>query len=118
MTNKPFTIKEDKYLECDPEVQFINQEQDILDLMGSAYPLRKYIIYQSNLNPDFFDLSSGIAGGILQKIVNYHIKAAFIVDYKSIKSERFKELIYETNTNEEYRFFESEEEGLRWLLEE
>lgn len=118
MQNKPYSLKDNSYVECEPNVQFIKSGQDILDIYGSMYPLGKLLIYQRNLNPDFFDLSTGLAGDILQKLVNYHIQTAFVIEYDSIKSERFKELMYETSTNNEYRFFESSDNARKWLVEE
>lgn len=106
------------HLEINPDNQIINKEQDLLDIIGFCFDNRKLIIHQNNLDPKFFDLSTKFAGDILQKLVNYQIKTAFIIDTKSIKSEKFKELIYETNGNDDYRFFDSKEAALEWLITE
>ena len=115
MKKDRFQIIDKKYLECNPEIAFINTEQDILDLIGASFQYRKIIIYQTNLDPKFFDLSSGLAGIVLQKLAQYQIQTAFIINLESIQSERFKELIYETNSNDEYRFFGSKNEASQWL---
>jgi len=36
---------------------------------------------KSAICDDFFDLSTGLAGEILQKFVNYHVKIAIVGDF-------------------------------------
>ncbi len=106
-----------KYFECDSKT-ILNEENDVLRLFEKQYPISKLLVHQSNLSPDFFNLKTGLAGGILQKLANYHVQTAFILDFASIESERFKELIYEANMKNEYRFFETKEEAVEWLLKD
>ena len=101
------------YFECDIAVQSINGEGDILDIFGKLYPKRKLLIYQENLNPDFFDLSTGLAGSILQKLVNYRVVTAFVVDVSTIKSVKFKEMVNEANMGYDFRFFDTKESAVR-----
>jgi len=97
----------------------ISKEQDALDLIGKTYgKSKKVLIKQENLAAEFFNLSSGLAGSVLQKFVQYQVQVAFVVDLKTIKSERFKELINETLLSDEYRFFESYKEAADWLAKE
>jgi len=77
----------------------INTEQDALDLManiGYLYDSRKIIVYRENLCGDFFVLSSGIAGSIMQKFSNYRVQAAIIGDF-SDASKSLKAFIVECN---------------------
>lgn len=104
-----------EYVEFDPNQLIVKEMADAILLIEKSYPARKLLVYQSNFHPDFFDLSTGLAGEVLQKIANYRVQTAFVVDIASIKSERFKELINETNFNDEYRFFNSKEEAEKWL---
>jgi hypothetical protein len=39
----------------------IGSERDILDLMGSCNMARSVLLYQKNVAPAFFDLSTGLA---------------------------------------------------------
>jgi hypothetical protein len=103
------------YFECDSAIQVINSESDILTIFGKLYPKRKLLIYQKNLNPDFFDLSTGVAGSILQKLVNYRVVTAFIVDINTIKSVKFKEMVNEANMGYDFRFFDTKESAVGWL---
>ena len=66
---------------------------------------------------EFFILSSGIAGEILQKFVNYHIKAAIYGDYSLYTSKPLKDFIYESNQGKDFFFVSTKEEALQKLTE-
>ncbi len=102
------------YYEC-PKDFLLSKEADVLRLFEKLYPKKLLLIKQNNLAPEFFDLSTGLAGEILQKLVNYRIATAFIVDLKSVKSEKFGEMVNEANFGNEFRFFESYEAATTWL---
>ena len=64
---------------------------------------------------EFFILSSGIAGEILQKFVNYHIKAAIYGDYSHYTSKPLKDFIYESNQGRDIFFTATKEEAIQKL---
>ena len=66
---------------------------------------------------DFFILSTGLAGEVLQKYINYHIKAAIWGDYSRYTSKPLRDFIYESNRGKDFFFVSSEEEAVRRLLE-
>lgn len=107
------------YLEYDSPEVIIQNEADILDLVAACgeYETNKVIIYQHHLSPDFFDLKTGLAGTLFQKFANYRMKGAAVISLKGIKSERFKELIFESNKGNLFRFFEDRESAEKWLVE-
>ena len=49
------------------------------------------------LSEEFFVLSTGIAGEILQKFSNYRAKFAIIGDFSSYTSKPLRDFIYESN---------------------
>jgi len=49
------------------------------------------------LSKEFFILSTGIAGEILQKFSNYRAKFAIIGDFSSYTSKPLRDFIYESN---------------------
>ncbi len=102
------------YFTC-PKNFIINSEEDVLRLFEKQYPHHKLLILQSNLNPDFFDLKTGLAGAILQKLVNYQVQTAFVVDPESGAQEHFREMMAEANTKNEFRFFATKEAATEWL---
>ena len=85
------------------EVEFegigINTMQDALDLAASPQipTPKKIILHRENINPDFFELRTGLAGEILQKFSQYDIVCAIVGDFSDITSEAFKALIIESN---------------------
>lgn len=66
---------------------------------------------------DFFILSTGMAGEILQKFINYHVKAAIWGDYARYTSKPLKDFIYESNKGRDFFFVETKEEAVRKLAE-
>ena len=106
-----------KYIECNGTDFVIRSEQDILDLVAvcGENETPNVIIYEANLSPDFFDLKTGLAGALFQKFANYHMRGAGVISFSHIKSERFKELIFESNRGNLFRFFEDKEAAEKWL---
>lgn len=66
---------------------------------------------------DFFILSTGVAGEILQKYMNYHVKAAIYGDYSHYTSKPLKDFIYESNRGRTFFFVSTKEEAVRKLAE-
>lgn len=67
------------------------------------------------LGEDFFILSTGVAGEILQKFVNYHVKAAVFGDYSRYTSKPLRDFIYESNNGRDFFFTASKEEAVKRL---
>lgn len=63
----------------------------------------------------FFILSTGMAGEILQKFINYHVKAAFYGDYTHYTSKPLRDFIYESNQGKDFFFVATQEEALEKL---
>lgn len=84
----------------------IGKTQDALDLMvdPALEGSRRIIIGRKNIAPEFFDLSTRVAGEILQKFVNYRVKLAIIGDFSNIAPGALKDFIYESNRGSEIFF--------------
>jgi hypothetical protein len=91
----------------------INQVDDALDLLGHASYLGATVIVirEKNLCPEFFDLSTRIAGEILQKFSNYHMKLAIIGDFSKYPGKSLKDFIRESNKGGHVVFVSSMEEA-------
>jgi len=75
------------------------------------------LLYAANMTPNFFDLSSGEAGAILQKLRNYQIRVALVCPPGEVQSSsRFGELMAEENRQPYFRFFESVDAARAWLM--
>lgn len=74
------------------------------------------MLYAPNLTERFFDLSSGEAGAVLQKLRNYRIRLAVVCDPNSVRfSRRFGEMADEESRAGYFRVFESRNAACEWL---
>ena len=93
----------------------ISDTQSALDLIATVQYVvdcDKLIVNKASVAEDFFVLSSGIAGEILQKFINYRKKIAIVGDYSTYTSKPLKDFIYESNNGNSIYFVGSIEEAL------
>lgn len=82
------------------EEAFITDVQSALDIMMSARyesGTERIAIQKEALAEDFFILSSGLAGEILQKFTNYGVKCAIYGDFSRYTSRPLRDFIRESN---------------------
>lgn len=77
----------------------------------------RIVIDKKVICEDFFILSTGIAGEILQKFMNYHVKMAVYGDYSRYTSKPLKDFIYESNHGKDFFFVATKEEAVQKLTE-
>lgn len=75
----------------------------------------RIVLNKSALCEDFFNLRTKLAGEILQKFINYHVKIAIVGDYSVYTSNSLKDFIYESNKGNDIFFLESEKQGVEKL---
>lgn len=63
----------------------------------------------------FFQLSTGLAGEILQKFINYHMRVAFVGSFSDYASKNLNNFFYESNQGNSVFFFSNEDEALSRL---
>jgi len=93
----------------------ISSEQEALDLManiGYLYDSSRIIIHKENLSEAFFDLKSGLAGGILQKFSNYRVQLIVVGNFSEYTSTSLKEFILESNKGKQVNFLPDLEAAL------
>ena len=98
--------------------KIITDTQSALDLvMTVKYETgtNKIIMEKQNIADEFFVLSSGMAGEILQKFINYHIKIAIYGDYSKYTSKPLKDFIYESNKGKDVFFVSTLDEAVDML---
>ena len=77
---------------------------------------RAAMLYAENLPAAFFDLSSGVAGAVLQTLRNYDVRLAIVRGADaSATSSRFGELVAEERTRRDFGVFASRAEARAWL---
>lgn len=96
----------------------LRRTQNVLDLIGSFYPeqVRALIVHEANLAPEFFQLRSGLAGEILQKLVTYHVTVAIVGDFQKYPSKALADFIYECNKGSQIFFVPTREEAVERLI--
>ena len=91
----------------------ITDAQSALDvLMSAKYDIgtKNIIVDKKLITEDFFILSKGLAGEILQKYVNYGGRIAIYGDYSHYTSKPLKDFIYESNKGKDVFFLTVVEE--------
>lgn len=93
----------------------IRSMTDVTDAVGACLGKAGLLLTEGDLSPEFFNLSSGLAGELLQKLVNYKVRTAIIVTNPEAHGERFAELVYEHRSHGVIRFFRSRYDADAWL---
>ncbi len=106
------------YAACRSPEQFIRSTRDFLDLLtwGTENGTDLYLLMDTNFTPQFYDLSTGLAGEILQKVSNYHQRLAIIGSFEMVTSKRFREFMMESNKGSSVCFMREKAKALAWLL--
>ena len=95
----------------------INNTGDGTDLVGNLYyqGFDKVILHAKNITPQFFDLSTGIAGEILQKFSTYRVQLAIVGDFSVYSSKSLQDFIFESNKGKQVNFVKSLTDALKIL---
>ena len=93
----------------------VTDAQSALDLaMTAQYETgaRRMAIPKAAIADAFFVLSTGLAGEILQKYVNYHIKVAVWGEFSRYTSKPLRDFMRESNEGNDVFFVASEAEAI------
>lgn len=96
----------------------ITDAQSALDvLMSAKYDIgtENIVVDKKLITEDFFILSKGLAGEILQKYVNYGGRIAIYGDYSHYTSKPLKDFIYESNKGKDVFFVATRDEAVEIL---
>ena len=96
----------------------ITDAQSALDvLMTAKYEVgtKNIVINKKLITEGFFILSSGLAGDILQKFINYEGRIAIYGDYSHYTSKSLRDFIYESNKGKHVFFVSTEDEAIEML---
>ena len=115
------TRGERKIIEGPPGVQLLQTPDDVGEILEACFAnhTRLVLLYAENLTEHFFDLSSGEAGTILQKLRNYRVKLAVVVPPGGVaQSSMFPEMVLEESRSGYFRIFEDKSPAEAWLAGE
>ena len=73
-------------------------------------------IDKNSVAENFFILSCGLAGEILEKFITYKAKIAIYGDYSGYTSKPLKDFIYESNNGNDVFFADTKEEAISYLI--
>jgi hypothetical protein len=88
----------------------ISREQDAVDLLANMWEhgSRMFVIPVERLPAEFFDLSSGLAGTLLQKFVGYRMRVVILGDISAhtARSTALASLVHESNRGRDVWFLD------------
>lgn len=106
-------------------IAIVKSNDIIIKDVQSAIDFIMTVKYETNCNrialnkeaivEDFFILSKGLAGEILQKFINYQTKFSIYGDYSKYTSKPLKDFIYESNNGKDIFFVKNEDEAIKML---
>ncbi|NLV91460.1 MAG: DUF4180 domain-containing protein [Firmicutes bacterium] len=88
---------------------------DILMTVSYESGCNRIVLDKSVICEDFFNLRTGIAGEVLQKVVNYQLKVAIVGDFSMYTSKSLADFIYESNQGRHVFFVSTTEEAIEKL---
>lgn len=81
-----------------------------------SHETRRALLYAENLPAEFFDLSSGQAGAILQRLRNYGVRLAVVCPPGTERfSTHFGEMLAEEQQGRSFAVFPERTAALDWL---
>lgn len=98
----------------------ITDSQSALDvLMTAKYEAgtKNIVIDKALIAEEFFVLSTGLAGEILQKYVNYGGRIAIYGDFSRYTSKPLKDFMYESNKGHDVFFAATQEDAISMLAQ-
>jgi len=105
-------------IEAQPDQSLMHSVDDASLVIEACFSVRvrAAVLYPANLTSAFFDLRSGEAGAILQKLRNYGIRVAVVCPPGSVSfSTRFGEMAEEETRGKHFGFVESRDAAREWL---
>mgnify|MGYP001035863286 CR=1 FL=1 len=115
------TTIENNHILCaviDSEEPVLTDAQSALDLLVQAkyeHGTKNIVISKKLVAEAFFILSTGLAGEILQKYVNYGGRIAIYGDYSHYTSKPLQDFIRESNKGKDVFFVATQEEAIERL---
>ena len=88
---------------------------DFIMTVGYEANTRRVAVDKRMFTSDFFILSTGLAGEILQKFINYQVNIAIYGDFSQYTSKPLKDFIYECNRGRDIFFMATKEEAVQAL---
>ena len=118
MNTKTIKTSNGNIVIVDTDAPIILDGQSALDFImniGYEHDCHNIAVYKSAIAEEFFKLSTGVAGEVAQKIVNYGYKFAIIGDFFGYTSKPLQDYIFECNKGGHLCFVSDENEAIKKL---
>jgi hypothetical protein len=122
MTAVPYTvgiIDSLNFVEGRPDAGWLREPDDVNRLIEACFGegAQAAILYSANLTPAFFDLSSGEAGAILQKLRNYRIRLAIVSPPGSVRwSTLFHQFLLDERRGNQFDVLDTRDAAVAWVM--
>lgn len=105
-------------IEGTPGRPFMTSVEDLTQILEACFSnqVQSVLLYAENITEGFFDLSSGEAGAVLQRLRNYGIRLAVVCPPNSERfSTRFEEMLAEERRGRYFGVFETRSAAVEWF---
>ena len=114
MPDRSYELHGVRIFECAVEGELLRNNRNLNDLISAAWEqhARMLVVPVDRLGDDFFRLRTGIAGEIVQKIVQYHLNLAVVGDISRYveESTALRDFVHESNRGSQIWFMANLEE--------
>ncbi|MFI2433451.1 DUF4180 domain-containing protein [Streptomyces sp. NPDC018693] len=112
--NSLVTLHAVRVLRCAPDGPPLDSERAALDLIGDAFGHEAEVVAVpvDRVGEEFFRLSSGVAGAVMQKFVMYRVRLAVVGDVTEYveRSTALRDFVRETNAGDHIWFLPDHDE--------
>jgi hypothetical protein len=96
----------------EPVLTDVQSALDLIATMNYEHEATRIVLSKTAVCEDFFKLSTGVAGEILQKFITYGAKLAIVGDFSGYTSKPLHDFIYESNNGKDIFFVGSVDEAI------
>jgi DNA-binding PadR family transcriptional regulator len=107
----------ERYVEVVSARNRVAGDAGAMDLIALCWEnkLQRLMIHGDVMADEFYDLSTQVAGKVLQKFVNYGVRLALVLPKEKTGSVKFREMVAESHRGMQFRVFATREEAETWL---
>jgi hypothetical protein len=99
----------------EPIITDVQSTLDLITTMNYQHEATRIVLPKAAVCEEFFKLSTGVAGEILQKFITYGAKLAIVGNYSGYTSKPLHDFIYESNNGKVIFFVGSVDEAINKL---
>ena len=93
----------------------IRSMRDVMQMVGAAYAAEGIVLTPDDVDASFFDLRSGLAGELFQKVTAYGVRLALVVPDQAAYGPRWADLAFEHANHRVIRFLPTRADAEAWI---